>query len=168
MASGHDLDSGASGVLELREKRMQLGLGEIVATRVRDDGDSAACADTAHGVPERGPLVRDEAGFAFHEVALEHALYVPRAPGSHQVALEMRAADEAGVLGVGLRPCEAVGNAYRGERFAHFLRPRRAAFPDRLEAGAQDRVFGVDLQPDDVNGGPFPGDRNLDAVNEAN
>src|SRR2546425_3527255 len=111
MASGHDLDSCASAVPELAKKRMQLGLGKLVATRVRNDGDSAACADPAHGVPERGPLVRDEAGFALHEVALEHALYVRRAPGFHQVAREMRAADEAGVLGVGLRPCEAAGNA---------------------------------------------------------
>src|SRR6266850_166624 len=36
VASGHDLDSLAPPVPELREKRMQLGPGEIVATRVRD------------------------------------------------------------------------------------------------------------------------------------
>src|SRR2546428_1596429 len=53
MASGHDLDAGAPRVPELREKRVQLGLGEIVAARVRDDGDSAACAYPADGVPER-------------------------------------------------------------------------------------------------------------------
>src|SRR5437899_12943488 len=116
MASGHDLDSGAPGVLELRKERVQLGLRKLVATRVRDDGDSAACADPAHGVPERGPLVRDEAGFAFHEVALEHALYVPRAPGFHQAAREMRAADEAGVLGVGLPARGAGRTAYRRQR----------------------------------------------------
>ena len=39
---------------------------------------------------------------------------------------------------------------------------------NRLEPGAQDRVFRVDLQPDDVNRGPFPSHRNLDAVDEAN
>src|SRR5713226_5462092 len=50
VASGHDLDSGAAAVPELRKKRVQLGLGKIVATRVRDDSDSAACADPAHGV----------------------------------------------------------------------------------------------------------------------
>src|SRR5437667_10857363 len=55
VASGHDLDSGAPAVLELREKRVQLGLGKVVAARVRDDGDSAACADPADGVPEQGP-----------------------------------------------------------------------------------------------------------------
>src|SRR5206468_6189372 len=111
MASRHDLDSDAAAVPELREKRVQLGPGEIVAARVRDDGDSAACAYPAHGVPERSPAVRNEAGLAFHEVALEHALHVRRASRLHQVAREMRAADEAGVLGIGLRPCEAVGNA---------------------------------------------------------
>jgi len=50
VASGQDLDSGAPAVLELRKKRVQLGLGKIVAARVRDDGESAACADPAHGV----------------------------------------------------------------------------------------------------------------------
>src|SRR6266496_1623504 len=124
MASGHHLDSGAPGVPELREKRVQLGLGKLVAARVRDDGDSAACAYPAPGLPERGPLVRYETGLAFHEIALKHALHVRRAARFHQVAREMRAADEARVLGVSLRPREAVGNTGRGERFAHFLRPR--------------------------------------------
>src|SRR6267154_2405519 len=111
MASGHDLDAGAPAVPELREKRAQLGLGEIVAARVRDHGDSAACAYPAHGVPEGGPPVRDEARLALHEVMLEHALHVRRASRFHQMAREMRAADEAGILGVSLRPGEAVGNA---------------------------------------------------------
>src|SRR3979490_3428666 len=131
MASGHDLDAGAPAVSELREKRVQLGLGEIVAARVRDEGDSAACAYPAHRVTEGGPAVRDEAGVAFNEHGLEHALYVRRASRLHQVAREMRAADEAGVLGVDLRSCETVGNAGRGERLAPFFPPRRPAFPDR-------------------------------------
>src|SRR5712671_2756037 len=114
MASGHDFDSCASAVPELAKKRMQLGLGKLVAARVCNDGDSAACADPAHGVPERGPLVRDEAGFAFHEVTLKHALDVRRAARLHQVTCEVRAADEARVLGVSLRPSEAVGNAGSG------------------------------------------------------
>src|SRR5256885_30101 len=168
MAAGHDLDAGAPAVPELREKRAQLGLGEIVAAGVRDDGDSPACAYPADGVPERGPPVRDEAGLAFHEVMLEHALYVRRSTRLHEVAREMRAADEARVLRVSLRPCEGVGNAGRGERFAHFLRPSCAAFTDRFEPGAQDRVFRVDLQPDDMDRGPLPGHGNLDAVDEAN
>src|SRR5438093_2296535 len=50
VASGHDLDPGAPAVPELRKERAQLGLGKVVAARVRDDGDSAACADPAHGV----------------------------------------------------------------------------------------------------------------------
>src|SRR3979490_616103 len=102
MASGHDLDAGAPAVSELREKRVQLGLGEIVAARVRDDGDSAACAYPAHRVTEGGPAVGDEAGLAFHEVALEHALHVRRASRLHQVARAMRAGGEAGGLGVDL------------------------------------------------------------------
>src|SRR5437016_1427340 len=102
MASGHDLDADAAAVPEFREKRMQPGPGEIVAARVRDDGDSAACAYPAHGVPERGPPVRDEAGLSLHEVMLEHALHVRRASCLHQVAREMRAADEAGVVRVSL------------------------------------------------------------------
>src|SRR5260221_13629384 len=128
MASGHLLDSGATVVPELREKRVPLGPGEIVAARVRDDGDSAACAYPAHGLPERGPLVRHEAGLAFHEVALKHALYVRRAARFHEVAREMRAADQARVLCIDPRPREAVGDAGGFECFAHFLRPGCAAF----------------------------------------
>src|SRR6266705_2485625 len=151
MASGHDLDSGATGVPELRKKRVQLGLGKLVAARVRNDRDSAACADPAHGVSESGPLVRDEAGPAFHEVAPEHALYIRRTARFHQMAREMRTADEVGVLGVSLRPREAAGDPGGFERLAHFLRPRCAAFPDRFEPGPQYRVFRIDLQADDVN-----------------
>src|SRR5258708_4444987 len=127
MAPGHHLDSGAPGVPELREKRVQLGPGEIVAARVRDDGDSAACAYPAHGVPERGPLVRHEAGLAFHEVALKHALYVRRAARFHEVACEMRAADQARVLCIDPRPPEAVRDASRSASFAQFLPPGCAA-----------------------------------------
>src|SRR6267378_3292215 len=104
MASCHDLDSVAPVVPELPEKRVQLGSGKLVAARGCDNGDSAARADPAHGVPERGPLVRYESGLAFHEVALKHALHVRRAARLHQMAREVRAADEAGVLGVSLRP----------------------------------------------------------------
>src|SRR5258708_12374575 len=94
MASGHYFDSCASAVPELAKKRMQLGLGKLVAARVRNDGDSAACADPAHGVPERGPLVRDEARLAFHEVALETALDLQRQPRLHQVPRKLRPAHD--------------------------------------------------------------------------
>ena len=112
--------------------------------------------------------MRDEARLAFHEVALEHALYVRRPARLHQVTREVRAADEARVVGVRLRPRQAVGDSGGFERIAHFLCPPCPAFPDRFEPGAQDRGFRVDLQPDDVNRGPFPGHRNLDAIDEAN
>src|SRR6266513_5612772 len=78
VAYSHDLDYGAAAVPELSEKDLQLGLGKLVATGVRDDCGSAACADPAHGLRERGPLVRDEAGLAFHQIALKHALHVRR------------------------------------------------------------------------------------------
>src|SRR6266571_9567679 len=167
VAAGHDLDAGAAAVPELREKRMQLGLGKLIATRVCDHRDPAACADPAHRVGERGPLMRDIARLAFHEVALKHALYVRCPARLHQVTREVRAADEAWVLGVNSRPREAVWNTGSVERFAHFLRPFCATFPDRFEAGPQDRVSRVDLQTDDVNRASFPGHRDLDAVDEA-
>src|SRR5438128_1662193 len=157
VAAGHDLDAGAAAIPELREKRMQLGLGKLIAARVCDHRDPAACADPAHGVGERGPLMRDIARLAFHEVALKHTLYVRCPARLHQVTREVRAADEGWVLGVNSRPREAAGNAGSVERFAHFLRPSCAAFPDRFEAGAQDRIFGIDLQTDDVNRASFPG-----------
>src|SRR5258708_33040407 len=134
MASGDDLDSLTPAVPELREKRMQLGLGELVAARVRNDGDSAACAYPAHGVPERGPLVLDETGLAFDEVALKHALHVRRLPGLDEVPCKMGTADKVRVLGVDFRPREGAGDAGGGQRFAHFRRPLRAPFADRFEA----------------------------------
>src|SRR6266536_764528 len=114
VAAGHDLDAGAAAVPELREERMQLGLGKLIAARVCDHRDPAACADPVHGVGERGPLMRDVARLAFHEVALKHALYVRRPARLHQVTREVRAADEAWVLGVNSRPREAAGNAGSG------------------------------------------------------
>src|SRR5712692_6008797 len=147
---------------------MELRLGELVATGVRNDGDSTTCADPAHGVPERGPLMRDIARLAFHEVALKHTLHVRCTARLHQVTREVRAADEGWVLCVNSRPREAVGNTGSVERFAHFLRPSCATFPDRFEAAPQDRVSRVDLQTDDVNRASFPGHRDLDAIDEAN
>src|SRR5258708_24395792 len=75
VASGDDLDSLASAVPELRKKRMQLGSGELVAARVRNDGDPAACAYPVHGVTERSPLLLNATRLAFHHVALQHALH---------------------------------------------------------------------------------------------
>src|SRR5258706_6624787 len=135
VASGDDLDSLAPAVPELRKKRMQLGSGELVAARVRNDGDPAACAYPVHGVTERGPLVLHETGLAFHQVALKHALHVRCLPSLDEVSCKMGTADQVRVLGVDFRPREAAWNAGGGQRFAHFLRPFRAPFPDRFEAG---------------------------------
>src|SRR5258706_9888829 len=107
MASGDDLDSLAPAVPELCKKRMQLGSGELVAARVRNDGDPAACAYPVHGVTERGPLVLDETGLALHQVALTHALYVRCLPRLDEVSCKMGTADQGRVLGVDFRPREA-------------------------------------------------------------
>src|SRR5258706_8937307 len=84
MASGDDLDSLAPAVPELRKKRMQLGSGELVAARVRNDDDPATSAYPVHCLTERGPLVLHVTGLAFHQLPLKHAFHVPVLPRLNQ------------------------------------------------------------------------------------
>ena len=80
VAAGHDLDAAAAVGLELGEQRVLLGRRELVAGRMRDDGDAAGLADPAHRVAQLRPAVRHVAGLAFGEEAAEDLVRVGHTP----------------------------------------------------------------------------------------
>ena len=134
MAAGDDLDAAAAVALELGEERVLLGRRELVARRMGDDRDAAGVADPGHGVLQRRPAMRHEAGPAFDEKAAEDLLRVGADAALDQVAREVGARDQVGVADVAQRAFVGAGDADLRELVGHLAGTRLAAAARRREA----------------------------------
>ena len=100
------------------------------------------------------------------EVGVEDAAYVAADADLDQIAREVRAADQVGIVGVGQRAFERTADTDALEIGGHPPRTLDPSGADAGEPGIERRVGGSERQADDMDLPAFPLDRHLDAIDE--